>query len=70
MPADNIFEYINLISQIGLTMIFSILVSFGAGYFLDIRFDTSPLYAIIFLLVGIASGFWAVYKILIKKVGR
>ncbi|MBN1493632.1 MAG: AtpZ/AtpI family protein [Candidatus Omnitrophica bacterium] len=68
MRGDNIAEYLMLISQLGFTMVWTILVSFAAGYWIDKRFTTSPLWTIVFLILGIAAGFWTVYKIIIKKI--
>ena len=36
------------------------------GYFFDYVFGTIPLFLIIFLILGAASGFWTVYKLAIK----
>ena len=33
------------------------------GWFLDKQFDTSPIFLIIFLLTGICTGFYGVYRI-------
>lgn len=47
---------------IGLTLVVSIFVCGAMGYAFDGFFATKPWGLIIFLLLGIASGFYSVYK--------
>jgi ATP synthase protein I len=44
-----------------------VLVGCGIGYLIDRLFDTSPLFLIIFMMFGMATGFWNVYRIGMRK---
>jgi len=57
------------LNQVGLTVLACILAGFGLGLFVDSRLGTSPLFVILFLIVGIAGGFWRAY-VLIMRVTR
>lgn len=49
-------EYIQAWS-VGLSLVISTFVGLGIGYWLDRLFNTSPWLTIVFLLLGIVSGF-------------
>lgn len=49
--------------QAGLELVAAIGVSTAMGYGLDQWLETKPLFLIIFLLLGIATGFYNVYRI-------
>lgn len=57
-----IFRVVALISQVGITMLSSVFVCGLIGYFIDNRFETHTF--IIFLLLGIAGGYRAVYSLI------
>lgn len=59
---SKIFKMIALISQIGITMLSSIFICGFVGYLIDHRFNTH--FFIIMLLLGIAGGYAANYKLL------
>lgn len=40
-----------------------VIVGGGIGYLLDQQFGASPLFLIIFLMIGMAAGFWNVYRL-------
>ncbi|MBS3814199.1 AtpZ/AtpI family protein [Candidatus Bipolaricaulota bacterium] len=52
------------VSQIGFTFAFSVLISVGIGYWLDNYVGTDPLFKLVFLVLGLLSGGWSVYKTL------
>lgn len=52
------------VSQIGFTFAFSVLISVGIGYWLDNYAGTQYLFKLIFLVLGLFSGGWSVYKTL------
>ncbi|HOK39755.1 MAG TPA: AtpZ/AtpI family protein [bacterium] len=56
-----VFKFLPLISQIGFMVAGSIIIFLAIGFFLDNYFKTNPLFLIIFLIVGIFSGFYNVY---------
>lgn len=63
---DPLLVNLGLTSQIGLTMAASILVGLFLGYKLDQWSGGGHLWKLVFIPLGIASGFWAVYKIIDK----
>jgi ATP synthase protein I len=44
-------------SSIGLAMVLSVFFGLAAGYYLDKRFDTRPLFILLGLLTGLAAAF-------------
>lgn len=57
-----VFKMIALISQVGTTMLSSVFVCGLIGYFIDSRFGTHTF--IVFLILGIAGGYRAVYSLI------
>ncbi|MCM1496420.1 MAG: AtpZ/AtpI family protein [Bacteroides sp.] len=57
-----IFRVVALISQVGITMLSSVFVCGLIGYFIDDRFQTHTF--IVFLVLGIAGGYRAVYSLI------
>lgn len=51
---------------LGIDLFVSTIVGAGIGYFIDKKMDSFPLFFIVFLLLGAASGFWTIYKTLQK----
>lgn len=64
------FYYLSLFTQLGITMIGNILVSL----FLYLGFAkyifAHPMILFLFLLLGIVSGYYQIYKMITKKRGR
>ena len=46
----------------GSELVAGVIVGCGIGYLLDSQFGTSPLFLIIFMVFGMATGFWNVYR--------
>ncbi|GBC64153.1 F0F1 ATP synthase subunit [Desulfonema ishimotonii] len=44
-------------SSIGLSVALSIFIGLGIGVYLDRRYDTNPLWTLIFIGLGVAAGF-------------
>ena len=40
------------------------------GHFLDLRFETEPVLTLVFLVLGIAAGFYGAYRQLMQLVER
>ncbi len=59
-----------LIDQIGITMVVSILVSLFIGIFLDKITGLSPLFLVIFILLGVGAGFRNIYRMIDKEIKR
>ncbi|MFH1129804.1 MAG: AtpZ/AtpI family protein [Pseudomonadota bacterium] len=48
---------------VGMEMGIAVLLGYGAGWWLDQKFGTKPILTIVMLLLGIAAGFSALYRI-------
>ncbi len=59
-----ILKALSLISQLGISMVVPIGMCLFIGKLLDSALDTSPLFIIIFILLGIGGGFRSVYMII------
>ncbi|MDR1532524.1 MAG: AtpZ/AtpI family protein [Clostridiales bacterium] len=57
-----------LLTHIGLTMTISILGCLFLGKFLDEKLGTSPWLMFVFILLGVASALFSLYKIGSKKL--
>jgi len=53
-------------SQVGINMVAATFAGLAIGYFLDRFFDTSPWCTIVFLLLGIVSGFVQLFRTALK----
>jgi len=49
-------------------LIANVLVGGGIGWALDKWLGTSPILLLVFLLLGVASGFWSVYRIATRPI--
>ncbi len=67
-----LFRQLSDYSQIGMTVVFSIFIGLGIGWYLDYKVfhgKTSPYFTIIFFAFGILAGFKTLYD-LYKKMMR
>lgn len=55
--------------RVATELVAATLVGGGIGYMLDKAIGTSPWFLLIFLLLGIAAGFWNVYKLAARPSG-
>jgi len=68
-----IFRLLGVYSQVGMTVVFSIFIGLGIGWYLDHKvFDgrTAPYLTFIFLGIGILAGFknlWEIFKRVSKE---
>ena len=63
-------RFLGMASTVGINFVATTLVGFAIGHWiLDKYFGTGPWFAIIFMLLGIASGFKYLFK-LAKKAGQ
>jgi ATP synthase protein I len=63
---DKNAEQMSVGMRLSIELLAGIITGAIIGYFFDYVFGTIPLFLIIFLLLGAASGFWTVYKLAIK----
>lgn len=65
-----ILQNLSLLSYIGIMMLVPILAAVYLGNFLDKKFDTGNIFLMIFILLGVTSGFLNVYKIVMKDIKK
>ncbi|MBI4764980.1 MAG: AtpZ/AtpI family protein [Deltaproteobacteria bacterium] len=53
-----------LVSTMGISMVLAIVIAIAIGYYLDKWFQTSPLFFLIFMILGIVAGFRNIYVIM------
>lgn len=63
-----LIKYLSLISQLGLTVIGSILIFLVPSIFLEKKFQTDGVLILIFVLLGVSAGVYAAYKLLKKTL--
>lgn len=64
------FRFLGIASTVGINLVISTFIGFAIGYYLLDRFlNTFPWFTIIFLLIGIASGFKYLFKI-VSRMGK
>ena len=63
-----IVQALGLVSQVGILMITSIGLGFAGGYFLDQLLGREVVFKAIGLVVGILSGFYTNYKIIMDFI--
>ena len=63
------FKELAYYSSLGLSVSFAIFIGLAIGVLLDRKFDTSPWFTLIFLVLGIAAGFRNI-ALVIKKVRK
>jgi len=64
--SQNPWKYLGLFTQIALTIILSVAICTLIGLYLDKFFGTTIILTLIFIFLGVASGLWTAYQILIK----
>ncbi|MGX4601504.1 AtpZ/AtpI family protein [Faecalimicrobium sp. JNUCC 81] len=63
-PYFEIATMLSLLTQVGLMIIIPILGCMFIGKFIDSKLNTSPIFLLIFILLGIGGAFMSVYKTL------
>lgn len=56
----------SIVSSFGLQMIITIGIGMFAGYYLDKYLNTTPLFIIIFVFLGVGAGFRNLYVMMVK----
>lgn len=55
-----------LVTQLGLTMVGSVVVAFFMGRWIDRLLGLTTVFTLIFLLLGVASGFYSAYRLIME----
>lgn len=66
----SVVTYFSLVTQIGLTMVASVLIGFFGGMYLDRWLGTGFLFLILLTLIGVASGFRGAYLLIMKATDK
>ncbi len=67
---NELLKYISLISQLGLTVISSILIFLVGAVYLEKKFQTDGVLILVGVLIGVAAGVFAAYKLLKKTLEK
>lgn len=62
-------EAVNLGFRVLAEFVSAVVVGALIGWLFDKWFGTSPLFLLVFILLGTAAGFWSVYRIAVKPRG-
>jgi ATP synthase protein I len=60
----NYIKLMALVSTMGISMVLALVIAIVIGYYLDKWFRTSPLFFLIFMILGIIAGFRNIYVIM------
>ncbi|ABW20099.1 AtpZ/AtpI family protein [Alkaliphilus oremlandii] len=66
----NIFKNLALVSQIGISMIIPIIFGVYVGKWMDEKLGTGPIFLFIFIIIGIASSFVSIFKLVESEFGQ
>ncbi|RLC56555.1 MAG: hypothetical protein DRH89_05435 [Candidatus Cloacimonadota bacterium] len=67
---NELLKYISLITQLGLTIISSILIFLVGAIYLEKKFQTEGVLILVGVLIGVAVGVFAAYKLLKKTLEK
>ena len=72
MAEDNrqLIKSLGFLSSVGICMVASCLIGLAMGFYLDKWLDTSPWLTMIFLGLGIASGFRSIFILTSRELRR
>ena len=72
MAEDNrqLIKSLGFLSSVGICMVASCLIGLAMGFYLDKWLDTSPWLTMIFLGLGIASGFRSIFILTTRELRR
>lgn len=72
MAEDNkqLFKSLGFLSSVGISMVAATFIGLAMGYYLDKWLGTSPWLTLIFLLLGIVSGFRNIYILTSRELRR
>ncbi|MEA2096104.1 MAG: AtpZ/AtpI family protein [Candidatus Cloacimonadota bacterium] len=67
---NELLKYISLITQLGLTIISSILIFLVGAIYMEKKFQTEGVLILVGVLIGVAAGVFAAYKLLKKTLEK
>lgn len=69
-PGFSWLRELTLVSQLGISMVLSIAIFFAAGFFLDKWLGSKPVFSLIGIIIGIASGGYLVHKQIMEVIAK
>lgn len=66
----DIYKNVVLLTQVGLIIISSIAISLYLGNLIDNWLNTGSVFRIIFIIFGVISGFYSVYKLILGALNK
>jgi ATP synthase protein I len=60
----NYIKLLAIVSTMGISMVLALVIAIAIGYYLDKWFQTSPVFFLIFMVLGIVAGFRNIYVIM------
>ena len=67
---SELLKYISLVSQLGFTVISSILILLAISIYLEKKFQTNGIIILIGILIGVVAGVFSAYKLLKKSIEK
>lgn len=61
-----VWERVAFYSELGLLIPAAVMIGYLVGYGIDRWLRTTPIFAVIFLLLGFAAGFLALYRMIVS----
>jgi len=65
-----LYKSLGFLSSVGISLVVSILIGLAMGIYLDRWLDTTPLFTLVMLLIGVISGFRNVYILTTRELKR
>ncbi len=56
-------EALSSYSYVGIFFGVAVAICLGAGWWLDARFHTKPIFTIVGVVLGVVTGFWELYRV-------
>lgn len=67
---QQLYKSLGFLSSIGISLVAATFIGLAMGYYLDKWLGTSPWLTLIFLLIGIVSGFRNIYVLTARELKR
>ena len=65
-----LFKSLGFLSSVGISLVAAILIGLAMGHYLDLWFDTKPIFTLVMLGFGVVSGFRNVFILTKRELRR
>ena len=65
-----LYRSLGFLSSVGISLVAAILIGLAMGVYLDRWLDTTPMFTLIMLLIGVISGFRNIYILTARELKR